>query len=36
MTGLAVVPSRRNATTLLSGHADGAVRKHTIELRAVR
>ena len=36
VTALAAVPSRHNATTLLSGHGDGAVRKHTIELRAVR
>ena len=36
VTALAAFPSSHGATTLLTGHADGLVRAHTLELRPGR
>ncbi len=36
MTVVAAFASRHNATTLITGHADGRVRTHVIELRPAR
>lgn len=36
VTAVAAFASRHNATTLITGHADGRVRTHAIELRPAR
>ncbi len=36
VTVVAAFASRHNATTLITGHADGRVRTHVIELRPAR